>query len=427
MLKEIPFDNVNIRPFVTHKTYVTNQSDYTLYSATSASIDDWDLSATSEFNQRTPAFDNNTLFDPINEQKTDKYFQRTLYHSINAKYYHPSNKFSKLTGAGRQHPQFAYGNQRLLSKQIEVLAVSQSKFGEEIQPGSVELLINTTEVDSPQVLKIIDDKYGNLIPTTRAAKITLLNEETGVIKIEDFDGMKYEGTTSTTNMESGSLNIVTLIPQGPADTRATAMNDISIITMDFQYGILLFADEDNPFEAVTNWAQWIVGNIFYDDGLIIMTDSNITSLEKGYTLKYKATHTIYEHEVFLEVGDCEFNFSQNPTAVKTFTSGSFKYHTTPMFRGEPTGAVIIKDNFGIEQIPYFSGSVQNSSNDWVSGSWNDYWDSGSTDLTGSFLTPFITTIGLYNSDCEMIAVAKLPKPIKNLPDYPVNFIVRIDV
>ncbi len=436
MLKEIPFDNYNIRPFVTHKTYVTNQSDYTLYSAVSASIADWDISAQSEFLQRTPAFDNNTLFDPINEQKTDIFFQRALYHSINAKYYHPSNKSSVVDGAGRQHPQFAYGNQRVLSKQIEVLAVSQSKFGEEIQPGSVELLINSTKVDdalyegvdSPQVLRIIDDSYGNLIPTTRAAKITLLDEETGEIKFEDFNGMKYEGTTSTTNMESGSLNLLTLVPQGSADTRATAMNDISILTMDFQCGILLFADGDNPFEDVTNWAQWIVGNVFYDDGLIVMTDSNCTSLEKGYTLTYRATHTIYEHEVFLEVGDCEFNFSQNPSAVKVFTSGSYKFHTTPLFRGEPTGAVTIKDNFGIQQIPYFSGSVTSSAtNDWVSGSWNDYWDSGSTDLTGSYLTPFITTIGLYNNDAEMIAVAKLPKPIKNLPDYPVNFIVRIDV
>ena len=62
-----------------------------------------------------------------------------------------------------------------------------------------------------------------------------------------------------------------------------------------------------------------------------------------------------------------------------------------------------------------------------SGSWDDYWNSGSIDLTGSYLAPFITTIGLYNESNEMLAVAKLPKPIKNLPDYPVNFIVRIDV
>ena len=66
----------------------------------------------------------------------------------------------------KQHPQFNYGNQRVLTNHIEVLAVSQSQFGEEIKPGSVELFIDTPKVES-KVLKIVDDGYGNLIETTR--------------------------------------------------------------------------------------------------------------------------------------------------------------------------------------------------------------------------------------------------------------------
>ena len=38
---------------------------------------------------------------------------------------------------------------------------------------------------------------------------------------------------------------------------------------------------------------------------------------------------------------------------------------------------------------------------YVSGSWEDYWNSGSIDLTAIF-TPFITTIGLYNNENEMM-------------------------
>ena len=60
------------------------------------------------------------------------------------------------------------------------------------------------------------------------------------------------------------------------------------------------------------------------------------------------------------------------------------------------------------------------------GSFDDYIFSGSIDQTGSYLAPFITTIGLYDDELNMVAVAKLPKPIKSLPDYPVNFIVRLD-
>jgi hypothetical protein len=42
------------------------------------------------------------------------------------------------------------------------------------------------------------------------------------------------------------------------------------------------------------------------------------------------------------------------------------------------------------------------------------------------LTPFITTIGLYDDECNLLAVAKLPNPLKSLPDIPINFIVRFD-
>jgi hypothetical protein len=60
------------------------------------------------------------------------------------------------------------------------------------------------------------------------------------------------------------------------------------------------------------------------------------------------------------------------------------------------------------------------------GSFDDFAVSGSLDQTGSYLAPCITTIALYDNELNMVAVAKLPKPIKSLPDYPVNFIVRFD-
>ena len=46
--------------------------------------------------------------------------------------------------------------------------------------------------------------------------------------------------------------------------------------------------------------------------------------------------------------------------------------------------------------------------------------------TSSYLTPYITSIGLYNG-ADLIAVAKLGTPIKNLGWFPLNFIVRFDV
>lgn len=46
--------------------------------------------------------------------------------------------------------------------------------------------------------------------------------------------------------------------------------------------------------------------------------------------------------------------------------------------------------------------------------------------TGSKISPYITTIGLYNG-LDLVAVAKLGTPIKNQGYFPLNFIVRFDI
>lgn len=55
----------------------------------------------------------------------------------------------------------------------------------------------------------------------------------------------------------------------------------------------------------------------------------------------------------------------------------------------------------------------------------DYTYSSSYDPTGSFLSPYITTVGLYQGN-ELVAVGKLGRPIKNLIDWPINIVVRFD-
>ncbi len=55
----------------------------------------------------------------------------------------------------------------------------------------------------------------------------------------------------------------------------------------------------------------------------------------------------------------------------------------------------------------------------------DYNRLSKDDLTGSYLAPYVTTIGLFNG-CDLVAVAKLGSPIKITPDFPYNFIVKMD-
>ncbi len=54
-----------------------------------------------------------------------------------------------------------------------------------------------------------------------------------------------------------------------------------------------------------------------------------------------------------------------------------------------------------------------------------YQYSSSYDSTGSYLSPVITTIGLYENN-QLVAVGKMGRPLKNLIDWPLNIVVRFD-
>lgn len=100
-------------------------------------------------------------------------------------------------------------------------------------------------------------------------------------------------------------------------------------------------------------------------------------LESGSTLQatFKSTQTIYEHKVIATINPYEFNSSINPSAFGTSI----------------TGSALVKDEM----------------------------------LSGS-LSPYITTIGLYNDKLQLVAVAKLPRPIKRLAKTQQSFVVRFD-
>ena len=161
-----------------------------------------------------------------------------------------------------------------------------------------------------------------------------------------------------------------------------------------------------------------VGNVFYDEGLIILTDTG--SLRQaivddngtiyGHTLKYKATHTIYEHEYVATVEPNEYNISINNSLTQDL-SGSLTI---------AKGSKDIHLFFPPGDQPSKSGT----------GSFNDEYNA--TDQYASFVThsefrPYVTNIGLYNDKNELLVIGKLAKPIKLSQDTTTSFVVRFDV
>ena len=87
-----------------------------------------------------------------------------------------------------------------------------------------------------------------------------------------------------------------------------------------------------------------------------------------------------------------------PSSKNKFLSSIIDYIDSKTLRGQPP---VINQNF------------------------LDYNTLSTADPTGSYLAPTVTTIGLYNG-CDLVATAKLGSPIKITPDFPINFVVKID-
>jgi hypothetical protein len=118
-----------------------------------------------------------------------------------------------------------------------------------------------------------------------------------------------------------------------------------------------------------------IGNIFYAHGLAIITNqsSSYQNLNSA-SISFQNEHIIYENEVRCIVKESDYNLSYNPSLV--------------------TGS-------------YANGILRSFA-------------------TGSFFQPYVTTIGLYNDNNELLMVAKLGKPIALSPDTDMTFIVKYD-
>lgn len=384
MLKSIPKSSISRRAFPVYKQWEFTHNDYPLISASLES----------------------GLFDTGSSNKQNGIYTTPLYRSIKAKFYNTSsadifNTFGRYDNLAR------ISDERKLSSTIYVLKLPQSKYGEEIKPGSI-----TFENDGIDYADSRAD--GTLTSILPQYTITLLDLETQEIQLTDNDGEVFDGIINTFDVESGVMNATF---NGTTDS-------FFVVSLDFDANIIR-TQEPLDFSGL-EIDQLIFGNVFYDEGLLVFNETALST--PSYNLNYRSTKTIYETEVLVSAKAGEFNYSQNPSAIEITVSGSYYDSITPL-TNKIVGTdykkyTVIQDK---KRKEYFTGSVTSSvTNDYVSGSWNDYFESSSVDPTGSYLAPYVTTIGLYDDDGDMVAIAKLPQPIKNLPDYDMNFIVRFD-
>ena len=115
----------------------------------------------------------------------------------------------------------------------------------------------------------------------------------------------------------------------------------------------------------------------------------------SFKVSFKNEHIIYENEVRCLVEESDFNLSYNPTLL---VSGS-QYIVTS--GSQASGSVYT-----------LTGSIDSTVKDFA---------------TGSTFYTYATTLGLYNDNDELLAVAKFGKPIMMSPDTDITFVVKYDV
>jgi hypothetical protein len=121
-----------------------------------------------------------------------------------------------------------------------------------------------------------------------------------------------------------------------------------------------------------------IGNIFYDNGFAVLTHPKYMELFNGGTLNslsYKNTHLITEYEYQCTMNENEFEFTNNQSVRK-------------------------KGNIESEELAGFA--------------------------TGSAFKPYVTTVGLYDDDYNLLVVGKLGQPIKASSETDTTFVIRFD-
>tara|TARA_Y100000593_G_scaffold81371_1_gene152232 strand:+ start:313 stop:1416 length:1104 start_codon:yes stop_codon:yes gene_type:complete len=200
--------------------------------------------------------------------------------------------------------------------------------------------------------------------------------------------------------------------------------DSTIILQDDGYGNLYDIAFSSSYASKTpdsNMSGSVVGNVFYDDGVIVITDTgsykNVALGEgsNGYSLQFDSTQTIYEREYYCRIGENEFQHTNN-RSLKSGNSSSVSFY------GNQYNDDLYKNSI-YDEYPYgLTG--------FATGSFKDAQYEIGTELIGqathSHFATYVTTIGLYNNSNELLAIGKTAKPIKNDRDMALSFVVRFD-
>jgi len=149
----------------------------------------------------------------------------------------------------------------------------------------------------------------------------------------------------------------------------------------YGHGLAVLTSDSQPLGDV--YGTGIFGSSVYGTSDSIIVENFVTS--SNVTCSFSSSLTIYETQYKCTIRDNEFNFTQNPS----ITSGS----------------TVVTSSIGdfYTPAPYLLGFA-----------------------TASYFAPYVTTVGLYDDNYQLLAIGKLSQPLQISPTTDTTILVNID-
>ena len=256
------------------------------------------------------------------------------------------------------------------------------------------ILLGANEAGNTLIGEIQQTNYYNYEQTTLWPNKTLPTSSIGVISIPtklfgDYiqpSSFFLEGISGSIK-DDGEGRLLWQHPNTPSSSYEYMNGNII-----YQHGIItLFDSETEGNASETFYGTGVYGTSKYGLTRISRTDS-IESFVSGsnVTMSFSSSYKLFETQYQCTINENEFNYTLNPSAI--------------------TGSTIPK---------VFSGSNVNFENTASLGVPLGF-------VTSSFFEPYITTVGLYDEDFQLLAVGKLSQPLQSSPTTDTTILVNID-
>jgi hypothetical protein len=325
-----------------------------------------------------------------------------------------------LQSSLQQDRQFAQFSASTAITGPSVITIPSKLFGEKIPPSTFNFTY--TSSTSPYIESFVhDDSEGNLVATQS-------NQISGEVVSGSVGEIFYsQGMAVLTGIDSGDLTtFATLVgsdgvgPTANIDSASLAFSS-SITIRENQYKCTI---RDNEYSYTTNPSALRPLNQLTTVNNAISESINTTQYNDDgdpgvYTLNLASGATSEGIGGTVNITVVDGGGSPN-NVISNITTNNPGRNYAPGDTLVLNPSPIIPNATGLISVTLTTSDVVNTSNNSNQG--ENYYDFA----TGSYFSPYVTTIGLYNESYQLVAVGKLAQPIPISLYTDTTFVVNFD-